>query len=68
MVPLMSVITTFTSYLIFPHSKAVWMFLVPALDPSNWSLFWLPFHLIRESLNKTTTDQSGASDRDEPSN
>ncbi|MFT5191647.1 MAG: hypothetical protein ACI9DF_003900 [Verrucomicrobiales bacterium] len=57
MVPLISVIATVGSYLIFSHPNAEWMFVIPLLDLSNWSLVWLPFYLLRESIRKTTTEQ-----------
>ena len=66
MVPLISVIATVGSYLISPYPRAAWMFIIPLLDLSNWSLLGLPFHLIRESYKKTTTEQAGASDGDKP--
>jgi amino acid transporter len=68
MVPLISVIATIVSYLIFPYPKADWMFIIPFLDLSNWSLLWLPFHLLRESNKKPITEQAGRGDGDKPPN
>jgi hypothetical protein len=59
MVPLISVIATVSSYLISPHPNTEWMFVIPLLDLSNWSLVWLPLYLLRESIRKTTTEQDG---------
>ena len=68
MAPLISVIATVVSSLIFPYPKADWMFIIPFLDLSNWSLLWLPFHLLRESNKKLITEQAGRGDGDEPPN
>ena len=67
MVPLMSLIGTIGAYATFPDSKAEWMFVVPLLDLSNWSLLWLPFYLLRESFRKKTTEPQGGDDDAEPS-
>ena len=66
MVPLISVIATVGSYLIFPYPRAAWMLIIPLLDLSNWTLLWLPFHLLRESNKIPTTEQADSSDGDKP--
>jgi len=57
MIPLISGIATVGAYLIFPHPNGEWMFVIPLLDLSSWSLMLLPFYLLRASIRKATTEK-----------
>ena len=68
MIPLMSAVVAYVAYQIFPYSKNEWMFLVPSLDPSIWSMlllpFFLPYYWLREAnKNSTTTEGLPPNDR-----
>jgi hypothetical protein len=52
MIPLMSVAIAACAYYIYPSADPVWVFIVPLLDLSNWSILWLPFFLILASMKK----------------
>ena len=60
MVPLMSVLAAIAAYFIYPYGHAEWMFIIPLIDLSNWSLLWFPFHLLKESIGTTGAQQGGA--------
>lgn len=50
MVPLMSAMLTIAAYFMYPYRPADWMFVIPLVDLSNWSLLWLPFYLVKERI------------------
>jgi hypothetical protein len=43
------------AFFIYPHSPKWWIWLIPCLDLSNWTLLAWPFLLMREKKNKRTT-------------
>lgn len=66
MVPLMTVLATIGAKGVFPLSNFGWVWIFPALDPSNWSLLWLPFYLILRFLRGRTTDGDGGHETTRP--
>lgn len=55
-VPVVSFLLAGVAYAIYPRAEKMWIFLVPLLDVTNWSLLWLPVVLTRKSRTKRTTE------------
>ncbi|NCC62602.1 MAG: hypothetical protein EOM12_17070 [Verrucomicrobiae bacterium] len=44
-----------TAFFIYPHCPKWWIWLIPGLDPSNWTLLAWPFLILKEKRKDTTT-------------
>jgi Na+-driven multidrug efflux pump len=58
MIPMVSFILSCFAGLIYPNGERLWILLIPALDPSNWCLVFLPFILLKERLLKSKTEKA----------